>query len=71
MDQLPELPPAGQEREDALFLMIAGLVQAQTHTAQQLAKLGESISQLAMAIVQADVEQEDLPAIAGWGGLDG
>lgn len=67
------LPPAGQEREDALFLMLASLVQAQTQTAQQIARLGEAISQLAMAIVQEDVESQagDPAAITGWGGLDG
>lgn len=66
------IPPAGQEREDAMFMMLASLVQAQTQTAQQIARLGEAISQLAMAIVQEDKELDDDPArSAGWGGLDG
>lgn len=63
------LPPPGQPREDAMFLMLASLVQAQTETAKQLARLGEAISQLSMAIVQADVDQ-DVSGSMGYGGLD-
>lgn len=66
------IPPAGQEREDAMFMMLASLVQAQTQTAQQIARLGEAISQLAMAITQADeeVDHDDTGSVR-WGGLDG
>lgn len=67
------LPPPGQAREDAMFMMLATLVQAQTQTAQQLMKLGEAISQLAMAITeQAEgIEVENVIDRTGWGGLDG
>lgn len=66
------LPPPGQAREDAMFMMLASLVQAQTQTAQQLATLGEAISQLAMAITIEDkVVDDDAAGSAGWGGLDG
>ena len=65
------LPPPGQAREDAMFMMLASLVQAQTQTAQQLTKLGEAISQLAMAITVAEDTEHDPVGSAGWGGLDG
>ena len=65
------LPPAGPAREDAMFMMLASLVQAQTQTAQQIAKLGEAISQLAMAITVAEDPDNDAAGSAGWGGLDG
>lgn len=63
------LPPE-EDREDALFLMLAGLVQAQVQTAQRLATLAEAISQLALAITQ-EADPDDLPTSMGYGGLDG
>lgn len=64
------LPPPGQAREDAMFVMLANLVQAQTQTAHEIARLGEAISQLAMAITIEETAVDELPA-PKWGSLDG
>lgn len=65
------LPPAGEAREDAVFVLLATLVQQQIKTAQKIETLAEAISQLALAITQEADPEDDLPGSMGYGGLDG